>query len=78
MFVLAKTHAAIVAQRDAEIDRIGVLLEHSRLAHDLSSDLLREAERRNGELRRQLAVFTAPRARDAKGHFISAKGASAC
>lgn len=42
----------------------------------LSEDV-RQAEASSDALTVRLAVFTAPRARNAKGHFISAKGASA-
>ncbi|MES3042709.1 hypothetical protein [Sphingomonas faeni] len=60
---LAEQLNKAVEERDAEIARV--------------QQKLRISERRYEQLDARLAVFTAPRARDAKGHFISAKGASA-
>lgn len=84
MLMLTKTHAAVVAAKDAEI--AGLMKRIDRMALNMAADdeeiahlqqKLRMSEHRYEKLDAQLAVFTAPRARDAKGHFISAKGASA-
>lgn len=84
MLMLTKTHAAVVAAKDAEIAGLMKRLEAMTRRYQqtltsevqarcLAGDRLREIRK----LETKLAVFTAPRARDAKGHFISAKGASA-
>lgn len=81
-----------MAKKDAEIaglmKRIATLVETQRTdgvrirgLKDRCIDLWTakdsaEAFREAAEAR--LAVFTAPRKRNAKGHYISAKGASAC
>ena len=71
MLMLTKTHAAVVAAKDAKITRLQQHMD--RMAKNMFAD-----DQRIAHLEARLAVFTAPRARDAKGHFISAKGASAC
>lgn len=60
---LAEQLNKAVEERDAEIARL--------------QQKLRMSEHRYEKLDAQLAVFTTPRARNSRGHFISAKGASA-
>lgn len=78
MLMLTKTHAAVVAAKDAEIAGLMKRLEASKLQVAGLSEDVRQAEASSDALTAQLAVFTAPRARNERGHFISAKGASAC
>jgi hypothetical protein len=80
MFILAKTHAAIVAAKDAEIAGLMKRLEasHARYQKAVTSEvrvclLAGERAKQIRALEAKLAVFTAPRARDAKGHFMPTK-----
>jgi hypothetical protein len=80
MLMLTKTHAAVVAAKEAEIaglmKRIGTLLETQRTdlvrirgLKDRCNDLWTAKD----AVEAKLAVFTAPRARNDRGHFVSAK-----
>jgi len=91
MLMLTKTHAAVVATKDAEIAGLMKRLEtadgarrmwmraHEKAIEQVAGlrEDVRQAEASSDALTAQLAVFTAPRARNERGHFISAKGASA-
>jgi len=77
MLMLKSTHEAIVAKKDAEIaglmKRIETLHGCQKAAAFGEDAMLTTIL----DLRRELAVFTAPRARNAKGHFLPTKGAEA-
>lgn len=73
------THDRIVAEKDAEIAGLMKRLTLIQTHRELVDSLLRTSEARNSDLRRQLAVFTAPRQRDEKGRYqpLSRKGRAA-
>lgn len=69
-FITTARHERELAQKDAEIAGLTRRLR-------IFSDALKKMHRENIELEARLAVFTAPRKRDAKGLFVSTKGADA-
>lgn len=72
MLMRQSTHDAIVAAKDAELG------EQKKLSAKVFASNLRLA-RENADLRARLAVFTAPRQRDASGRYqpTSRKGKAA-
>ena len=71
MLMLTKTHAAVVAAKDAEIETLRNQASDAWAAYC-------GADAEALALRIRLAPFIGIRPRNSKGHFISAKGASAC
>lgn len=67
-FISKRDHDAIVAAKDGHAEgmarRLRLYAAHLKAMRD-----------HNATLEARLAVFTAPRKRDAKGHFLSAKDA---
>jgi hypothetical protein len=80
MLMLKTTHAAVVAAKDAEIERAGErarmyagLLTDCRLNNSRLIDECNGLATQVARLEARLAVFTAPRARGPKGHFLPTK-----
>lgn len=84
MFIRKSTHDAIVAQKDAEIARINLRCDaardrsnHNCQAATKSALLAADRAKQICALEARLAVFTAPRARGPKGHFLPTRPADA-
>ncbi len=84
MLMLKTTHDRIVADDAKKLGKNAELI--AKLTADRDSTRKRaqmvfaanmKLAFENTELRNRLAVFTTPRQRDAKGHFVSAKGVQA-
>lgn len=84
MLMLTKTHAAIVAAKDAEIAQAkaetAAWFKRWGEDHQTYAPRIRGLKDRCNDLwtakdaaEAKLAVFTAPRARNDRGHFVSAK-----
>lgn len=73
MLITTARHERIVAAKDAEIAGLMARLNRMQTAHDVG--LINEASMLDTieKQRARLAAFTAPRARNAKGHFLPTK-----
>lgn len=77
MLMLKSTHDAVVTAKDEEIAEARALQNEWFFKWQAANAGCFYRDDEIADLRARLAVFTAPRARNAKGHFLPTKGGEA-